>query len=115
LEQVIRAQVFSCPETGFSQAILFDYENGAQRAVGHCRIGVDPFVTYTKPSRICSYINDYDLAGEAPFFAVLIESGSESESEHSHDEEGWACHGMRGDLHFWSNNEQSYVEVIERK
>lgn len=131
LEKVTRAQVFSCPETGFSRAILFDYENGAQRAVGDCRIGVDPFVTYMKPSRICFLAKNYPQAENGSDSAprtsetesghvqdeelVMIASGSESESEHSHEEDGWACHGMRGDLHFWFKKDKFKLEVIERE
>jgi hypothetical protein len=33
--------------------MLFGYEDGAQRAVGQCRLGIDNVTTYINPTRIC--------------------------------------------------------------
>lgn len=49
---MVRATVFRS-EHGPSTGMVFDYENGARRAVGQCRLGVDAATAFDAPSRIC--------------------------------------------------------------
>ena len=42
-------QVFHQESSALCKGILTEYESGAQRAVGECRIGADPYDIYTKP------------------------------------------------------------------
>ncbi|KAE8442169.1 hypothetical protein EG329_003757 [Mollisiaceae sp. DMI_Dod_QoI] len=50
LESVTRVKIFYNEENGHCRGILFDYDNGAQQALGQCRLGVDPHRTCVKPS-----------------------------------------------------------------
>lgn len=109
LENVTRVRVFKAAATGHFRAILLDYENGAQRALGDCRLGVDPVVAHANPSRVCfAWKESSPPAGNAgdrrrrrrPKGVFVVESGSES--QHSHGEDGWICSPMMGVLHVWS-------------
>lgn len=54
LDNVTRLQVLGDPGTGCCHAILLDYANGSRRALGNCRLGVDPVIeTYPHPARLC--------------------------------------------------------------
>ncbi|EXL82441.1 hypothetical protein FOPG_04658 [Fusarium oxysporum f. sp. conglutinans race 2 54008] len=41
LQGTIRIDIFTCKTTGLCRGMLFEYDDGAQRAVGQCRIGID--------------------------------------------------------------------------
>ncbi|KAF5973281.1 hypothetical protein FCOIX_8849 [Fusarium coicis] len=41
LQGTTRVDVFTCKATGLCRGMLFGYEDGAQRAVGQCRLGID--------------------------------------------------------------------------
>ncbi|KAJ3525967.1 hypothetical protein NM208_g11412 [Fusarium decemcellulare] len=51
LDNVKSAEVFHDDE-GHFKGLLMAYNNGGQRAVGECRLGVDASKTWTKPSRL---------------------------------------------------------------
>ncbi|KAK8001404.1 hypothetical protein PG991_013626 [Apiospora marii] len=54
LDNVTRLQVLGDPGSGHCHAVLLDYANGSRRALGNCRLGVDPVIgTYLEPARIC--------------------------------------------------------------
>ncbi|PNP80040.1 hypothetical protein FNYG_06750 [Fusarium nygamai] len=53
LQGTTRIDVFTCKATGLCRGMLFGYEDGAQRAVGQCRMGIDNATTYINPTRIC--------------------------------------------------------------
>ncbi|KAF4447697.1 hypothetical protein F53441_8792 [Fusarium austroafricanum] len=110
LKDVSHVQVLEDEETGFCKAIILDYENGARRALGNCRLGIDRVKAYLEPSRLC-----YRPAGHASGIrrdipAVRVEAGSDS--NHQHDEEGWVCSAMEGVVEFWFSREQSVVRRI---
>jgi hypothetical protein len=60
LENVRRARVYYRNASdeddhhppGSTVGLLLFYRNGGQRALGDCRIGLDPFVTFDGPARI---------------------------------------------------------------
>ncbi|ETS84938.1 hypothetical protein PFICI_02963 [Pestalotiopsis fici W106-1] len=106
---VTRMQIFQVEECYFWDSlifsgILFDYENGAQRAVGECLVGVAPSTIYMNPKRICVHkaqdgeaiVNDT----EASFNCCEIEAGSELEHDHG-EEHGWFCYTLEGYMSWW--------------
>ena len=52
LDSVASVQVFTCEQNKLCRGILFRYNDGEQRAVGQCRIHVDPCETVIKPSAL---------------------------------------------------------------
>lgn len=106
---------------GFCQGILFDYENGARRSVGNCRIGVDRMVTYSDPSHMC-YVptkhvrrrKDLNIRpgpqGERQ--AVRVVGGCSGPSTHDHEDGGWiCCSPLRGEVNFWFTSDGSVMSL----
>jgi hypothetical protein len=112
LERVNRVRVFNNELTGFCVGILFHYHNGAQRALGQCRIGIDPFKDCEKPSRICLHRCTYGRPGTpARLQATMVKSTSGQ--KHDHDEQqDWTCFQMQGRLEFWFSCEETNLAVI---
>ncbi|ORY58252.1 uncharacterized protein BCR38DRAFT_448479 [Pseudomassariella vexata] len=111
LNNVTRIQVFEDEELGFCRAMLFDYENGARRAVGNCRLGVDPAKTYLNPSRIC-YCSTQYLSQHSSVVRQMIRVESGSESTHRHQIHTWVCSAMEGNLEFWFSGEESIITIV---
>ncbi|KFA81328.1 hypothetical protein S40288_08298 [Stachybotrys chartarum IBT 40288] len=118
LENVIGLQVFYNEENGFCRGLLLEYENGAQRALGQCRIGVDPVHVYINPTHICFLRTTYSPARaptysppRTPLQLKTVRVGCAS-GEHNHDEKGWVCSGMAANLEFWFTNEQTDLRAM---
>jgi hypothetical protein len=111
LKDVIRIEVFNDKYHGFSRGVLLDYKNGARRAVGACRLGVDKVVTYLNPSRICYYPSQVSQTRPLPGHAVRVKSGGDP--THDHREDGWVCSPMEGSLQFWfSELEEAFITIV---
>ncbi|UKZ83606.1 hypothetical protein TrVFT333_011415 [Trichoderma virens FT-333] len=53
LDQIAESSVYYVPGSGRCRGILLRYKNGGCRAVGQCRVNVDPCHTVAEPSFIC--------------------------------------------------------------
>lgn len=113
LRNVTRMHISEDEEFHFCRGILFDYENGAQRAVGNCRLGLDPLKTYLSPVRICYLPITFSRTHSNTIYrSIRIESGCEA--THVHGEGAWICSAMVGNLDFWfSEKEEIVVNVNE--
>ncbi|RFU24599.1 hypothetical protein B7463_g11741, partial [Scytalidium lignicola] len=110
LEKVTRVQVFYGEENTYCRGILFKYENGAQQAVGQCRLGIDPHKTCVKPSSFCfTYESYYRPRTEVRLQTVKVEFTCEA--EHNYDKDHWTCFTMSGMLRFWFTDEESRLNV----
>lgn len=113
LDHIDRVQLFYNAPTMYCYGILLEYENGAQRALGQCRLQVDPSRTYTKPSLLC-FVNlvckgKVDEEDDLEVVKMQFDDGA----EHGHQQENWACFEMVGTLHFWFRGPQSRVHVSD--
>ncbi|KAL2017530.1 hypothetical protein VTK56DRAFT_2022 [Thermocarpiscus australiensis] len=124
LKDVVHVRVFCHEQTGFCRGILLGYENGAQRALGECRVGVDRVTVYARPVLICfrnSLENSEPRAREA-FKLVTVECTSSA--EHSHRDEGWECCSLPSalplevplafqfHLAFWFTHEEAILDTF---
>jgi hypothetical protein len=115
LENVIRIDTLHDPDTGFCRGMLLEYANGAQRAVGDCRVGVDPVTTYTRPVRLCIsrgkrtlprvegvYASEWDDGREKKGWVMRVKCSGLEEEDHGHqgDEGEWKSYELRGWLVF---------------
>ncbi|KAF4972541.1 hypothetical protein FSARC_928 [Fusarium sarcochroum] len=112
LEDIIQVQVFLSQKNGSCIGLLLYYENGAQRTLGQCRIGVDPFETHRQPTQICFK--------SATFADPISEIRKEiaafdctREQFHSHIDDDWKCCPLKGNLEVWFNDEEFRVTYIE--
>jgi hypothetical protein len=112
LECVSHVRIFNDEARGFCVGILFEYQNGAQRSLGQCRIGVDPSQDCAEPSHICLRRQIYSRPETpAPLQATMVKSTSEQ--THDHDkQQGWTCYGMQGRLEFWFSCEETQLTVV---
>ncbi|KAH6874069.1 hypothetical protein B0T10DRAFT_415763 [Thelonectria olida] len=110
LNGVTTMRVFYDQEKESCRAILFDYENGARRAVGSCRLGIDLVATYVKPVRICRFPSTYLPIGSGTRRqGVRIVGGCDGDTD-CHGT-GWVCSEMEGVLEFWSLGPDSAVRI----
>ncbi|KAF5624453.1 hypothetical protein F52700_9621 [Fusarium sp. NRRL 52700] len=96
--RVLEDENFEC------KGMIFDYSNGAQRALGDCRFGHYRAKTYLSPRRLC-----YCHVQPTPAImrGVHVEIGSESDHAHSGDD--WKCSEMKGNIEFWFSKEHSVI------
>lgn len=59
LSNVSSTLAFYDANTGFCRGILFHYQNGGCRAVGQCRLGVDPAEAVVRPVQFCFWHDRY--------------------------------------------------------
>ncbi|RSL80391.1 hypothetical protein CEP52_017394 [Fusarium oligoseptatum] len=111
LESVNRISIFNNKPTGRCMGILLQYQNGAQRSLGQCRVGVDPVEDYVKPVHICFHRQSYVRSGTSVQVQETMVRGT-SRREHDHDEQGWTCFEMEGELEFWFSHEETKLTVI---
>jgi hypothetical protein len=125
LEGVASTVVFRDQDTGYCKGILFRYLNGGSRAIGECRLQVDPVEIFDEPSLLCVQIKGHrarwNRAQTLYNVRVAFQQSSEHEHEHqrkalvlseaNHDEE-WKCFPMRGDAKFWFTAESSWLSVV---
>lgn len=113
LESVHTAKVFFRSQgSKFCTGVIFQYENGGQRAVGQCRPTSDACVEYSSPSFICitkaTSIRGYDVKtyqSTVEFFGA--------EGHHSEDS-ARCCHAMSGAvLYFWFSAESTFLQVVK--
>ncbi|KAH6667292.1 hypothetical protein B0J14DRAFT_489952, partial [Halenospora varia] len=110
LEMVTRVQVFYNEENTYCRGILLEYENGAQQALGQCRLGVDLYKTCIKPSFLCFIHEEYlRPRTEIRLQAVRVEFTCEPRQNQAKD--SWTWFTMTGTLGFWFTNEASHLSV----
>ncbi|OTB14314.1 hypothetical protein K445DRAFT_23719 [Daldinia sp. EC12] len=110
LWNVIRVIVYDNPDTGFCRGILLHYNNGAERALGQCRIGVDPAKIYDMPTYVCFIPQRYTRPNRPGQIKTAIVRCT-NQDDHKHDEEGWVCTPMCHDLDFWFTQGQVDIWV----
>ncbi|KAF5676218.1 hypothetical protein FCIRC_7139 [Fusarium circinatum] len=83
-KDVVHVDVYYEEATGYCRGLLLEYANGAQRALGQCRVGIDPFKSCDKPNWLC-YSHSFD---NKPFDRIRqckVECSTGSDS-HDHSE-----------------------------
>jgi hypothetical protein len=107
LEDVRCAKAFR-NEAGHCMGVLFEYRNGAQRALGQCRIGLDSVECCESPSRVRFRETWYYLSKsrpKCPAARVEFSPGFKNED----DDDDWTYHDMQGVLEFWFTAEEALV------
>ncbi|KAL7822694.1 hypothetical protein V8C26DRAFT_425659 [Trichoderma gracile] len=127
LEGVASTVVFRDQVTGSCRGILFHYVNGGSRAIGECRLQVDPAERFDKPSLLCVEIEAcrarWNRAQVVYRPRVAFQQSPDQEHQHEHKSKAlvlgeashgqeWKCFPMRGDAKFWFTTESSWLSVV---
>lgn len=105
LANVASTETFHDPEEGSCKGIIIRYEDGVERALGQCRIGVDPSTVCIDPKQIW-------YKGVIP-----PENGFRAKVEFSPlmngpSKEGWQRAGMGLELHCWFDEDTMIVKLL---
>ncbi|KAG5985266.1 hypothetical protein E4U55_007368 [Claviceps digitariae] len=90
LDNVVTVRVFYRDDSGNRAGILLKYENGGQRAMGQCRLGIDRVEEHIRPTHICFPPNETWSSRAATF----------ASDPTIYLEENWSCRPMTGSLIF---------------
>lgn len=79
--------------------ILLNYANGAKKAFGECRVGVDPSTLFVSPARTChADVDDVCVligyVGESSLYGTMVRSSGEK--DHGDHRVAMRCAGRRG-------------------
>ena len=112
LDNVILAKVFHPPGKSYCRGLLFVYRNGAQRSLGDCRVGVDPFTTYEEPGVMrASIMSEAELDTPVTLWRTNIWFLDSSAGAHAPIGSP-GVYGMTGTLHFWFDDGENEIDVF---
>ncbi|KAI0119390.1 hypothetical protein F4814DRAFT_438987 [Daldinia grandis] len=107
LADVASAEVFYGEDNQLCKGIIFQYHDGACRAVGQCRVHIDATKRVCRPLRFCYHIDTREHRH------AVIHSLRVSLQEgpfHQHGE-GWSCHQLNGIINFWFTPNSSFITM----
>lgn len=113
LDNVALAKVFHQEGRSYCRGLLSVYQDGAQRALGDCRVGVDPYETYETPRTLSVLtISDWETHVVRDVRRARIYFTDQRIGDD--DDEVLDCnlYEMKGTLHFWFDHEQTQIEIL---
>lgn len=108
LENIYRIRVYYISETNLCRGLILEYEMGGTLALGQCRLGVDPFREYERPTLFCFTNTRCQRFGEGEMKGVQIECSDHH--IHAHERTDWTCCEMVGVLYAWFNQDEMEIE-----
>lgn len=112
LSNVQTAHTFHDDVTGLCKGVMLCYENGGSRALGQCRLLVDPRSTFTQPTRLCFQATTY-LTSLRKWERRGVRVVFRREETHSHVGEDWKCLPLKGILKLSFTHDETYLSVEE--
>jgi hypothetical protein len=116
LQDVASVQVFFSAQDGekntLCKGMLFRYNGGGQRAVGQCRLHVDPCELYVRPSAFyfqhCRYSLAYRKAQDPSGVRIRVQIGDLQQKDG-----GWKYAPFDDGLvlYFWFTDEDCYIDL----
>lgn len=106
--------VFYDEYTRYCYGILFHYQNGGSRAVGECRLHVDPAERVDRPARLCfKAIPLYVPHRRDPIYRKTQVKFKQDDQTSGTENgmEGWEIRPMQGILKFWFTTVSSALVV----
>ncbi|KAJ6780427.1 hypothetical protein PWT90_09615 [Aphanocladium album] len=108
LHDVASMEIYHDKALRFCRGVLVRYNNGGERALGQCRIGVDAVRVYEQPACFCYKKTKYLRHGtRVERDSVRIECHSNAKHDHSGD--GWTCTEFPSRLEWWFTSEESRI------
>lgn len=109
LDRVASTEVFLDRTKTSCRGILIRYEDGTERALGQCRVGVDPSEACVRPQQIRYLDVSWALIEEGLNCRTAVEF--RSAETHVSVKKDWLCSNMEGYLKFWFNEDVGMVRV----
>ncbi|KAJ3499597.1 hypothetical protein NLG97_g224 [Lecanicillium saksenae] len=109
LDHVARTEIFLDTDKISCRGILVQYEDGTERALGECRVGVDPSQTCVKPQEIWYKDVSWDSIGTELFCKAEVEFRSSTTNVTLR--EGWLRAEMERELKCWFNHEVAFFKI----
>ncbi|KAI1502077.1 hypothetical protein F5X99DRAFT_380534 [Biscogniauxia marginata] len=109
LKGVSSAQVFYDENRKYCKGIIFHYRNGGCRAVGQCRLHVDPTERVFQPQGLCFRIVAGSSRHNRATYTVKINFGDKISDRHG--VEGWCYRPLGGVLNFWFTHDSSFIAI----
>lgn len=117
LENVRQARVYYHKDARHFQGIILDYANGTRRALGQCRLGLDPVVQSNKPFSICYAHKPFVSPNtRATLYRVdVVFRGDEGCQREDTELLKWTCCAMEGTVQVWFAESQTRLNVLRNK
>lgn len=108
LANVTSIEIYHDKALRICRGVLVQYDNGGERALGQCRIGVDAVRVYEQPACFCYKKTKYLRQGtRVERDGVQIECSTSK--KHHHAEGGWVCCQFPGRLEWWFTSEEARI------
>lgn len=111
LPDVAHAEVFRRGRGPYCRGILFTYKNGCQRALGDCRLGLDPSQRYREPELLCTAHESKQNPRNGDI-SWSVRVHFKVGYPHEHDTKGWVSYDMARTSDFWVTHAQQYLKVV---
>ncbi|PNP59335.1 hypothetical protein THARTR1_00825 [Trichoderma harzianum] len=106
LSNVARLRLFTDKASGICQGLLLEYEDGGQRSLGECRVGIDVEQAYVRPTCLC-------IGRQSGYSLWRMEVRVDGQGGHEHPDLSWKCYQMRGKLVSWQKRGFSTLKVLD--
>jgi len=109
LGDVLSVQTFYDESSGLCRGIISRYQNGGARAVGQCRLHVDPAETVSRPHRLCLRAETSHSRRGMLLHGTRVAFRQHPEQEPL--EESWECYALKGSLRFWFTIDSTVITL----
>lgn len=107
LENVRNMEVYHDKKLRICRGVIVRYDNGAERSLGQCRIGVDSVRVFEEPQFFCYKKTKYLRQGtRVERDSIAAEC---NRAAHHHGEGGWTCCRFPSRLEWWFTSEESRI------
>lgn len=111
LSSVSSTLVFYDESNGACRGVLLRYENGGARAVGQCRLQVDPTEEVDQPVRLCLQIGSHSSRFDRILYTAHVKFKQDPQAGGTLEDEGWKSYKMQGIMKFWFTPESCFAIV----
>ncbi|KAK4234056.1 hypothetical protein C8A03DRAFT_18978, partial [Achaetomium macrosporum] len=111
LSGVSSTLVFYDEINGDCRGILLRYRNGGARAVGQCRLQVDPVEGVAEPVQLCFRVDSCSSSFNRILYIARVKFKQTAQASGTAEDERWESHEMEGMIKFWFTPESCFVAI----
>lgn len=110
LDKVVCIWVFRDRQTNFCQGLLVEYINGSQRALGCCRLGIDPAERYAGVASVAFAAIEWRREDAVPRRVVKAKLYPMAEDDNALDE-SWMLCSKGSTLEVWKTSTEMVIKL----